>query len=75
LSHVGSVITPWRRVYAKFGMSQSQFARAIKRHRSKVCRALRDEKGLISGRDQQRLFEAARELDIDLTSEDVIPNV
>jgi hypothetical protein len=75
VTEAGSFTTPWRRVYAKFGVSQSQFARIIKRHRSKVCRALSDGKGLISGRDQKVILEAARDLKIDLAPEDVMPNV
>ena len=48
--------TPWQRVYAKFGMSQSDFARALNRHRSKVSRALSDDEGLIGGRDQKLIL-------------------
>lgn len=66
--------TPWQKVFAKFGMaSQSQFARAIGRHRSKISRALRDEKGLISGRDQEHLLTVAAELKIGLKADDLTP--
>lgn len=65
--------TPWRRVYAKFGMSQAQFAKAMGRHRSKVSRALKDEKGLINGNDQERLIEVAKELKVNLSPSDLMP--
>ncbi|WP_339084230.1 hypothetical protein [Hyphomicrobium sp. ghe19] len=65
--------TPWRRVFFKFGMSQSAFARAIDRHRSKVSRDLKDEEGLISGRDQKRLLVVAKELKVVLSSSDLTP--
>lgn len=65
--------TPWRRVFAKFGMSQSDFAAAIGRHRSKVSRALKDEKGLISGSDQERLIAVARKFKVKLAATDLMP--
>lgn len=65
--------TPWQRVYARFGMSQSEFAKAIGRHRSKVSRALRDEKGLINGPDQERIIKVAQELSITLRPDDLLP--
>lgn len=64
--------TPWRRVYAKFGMTQSDFARAIDRHRSKISRVLKDDEGLISGRDQKHLLAVAKKLKIVLTSRDLM---
>lgn len=67
--------TPWQRVYAKFGLSQSDFAKAINRHRSKVSRVLKDDKGLINGRDQLQLIKVAQELNIDLTSDDLTPGM
>ena len=66
-------MTPWRRVYAKFGMSQAEFAKAIKRHRSKVSRALKDEEGLINGTDQVLLIEVSRSLGIPLSPDDLTP--
>jgi predicted DNA-binding protein (UPF0251 family) len=65
--------TPWQRVYAKFGMSQSAFARALKRHRSKVSRALRDSKGLINGKDQELIIMVAKEYGVDLSPDDITP--
>lgn len=66
-------VTPWQRVFAKFGMSPSAFARAINRHRSKVSRALSDPKGLINGRDQELLLETAQSLNIRLSADDMMP--
>lgn len=54
-------------------MSQSEFAKAIGRHRSKVSRALRDEKGLINGPDQERIIKVAQELSITLRPDDLLP--
>lgn len=66
--------TPWQKVHAKFGMSSAALAREIGRHRSKVSRALRDKSGLITGRDQKLLFDAAKRLGVPLTSDDVTPD-
>lgn len=69
-----SIETPWQRVYRKFGVtSQAEFARVIGKHRSKVSRALRDEKGLINGRDQEVLIEAATKQRVALTADDMTP--
>lgn len=65
--------TPWQRVFAKFGLPQNQLAKAIGRHRSKVSRAIKDEYGLISGRDQVALLVAAQEKSVDLTPADLTP--
>lgn len=65
--------TPWQRVYARFGMSQADFARVLGRHRSKVSRVLRDEKGLINGPDQELLIKVAKELNIALSPDDLLP--
>ena len=65
--------TPWRRVFVKFGVPQAQLAKAIGRHRSKVSRALKDDRGLINGRDQEALLGAAEKLRVDLTSADLTP--
>ncbi|MFZ5692473.1 MAG: hypothetical protein ACOY5F_14585 [Pseudomonadota bacterium] len=65
--------TPWQRVYAKFGLSQSEFAVALGRHRSKVSRALKDAKGLISGRDQEAILAAAQERNVAISSDDMMP--
>lgn len=66
--------TPWQRVFAKFGMPQTQLASLIGRHRSKVSRALSDERGLINGRDQEALLDAAKETGVQLTPADLTPN-
>lgn len=65
--------TPWQRVYAKFGMSQSEFARALKRHRAKISRALSDTEGLINGRDQKLILAAAKQHNVRLDAADMMP--
>lgn len=65
--------TPWRRVKSKFGMSGAELARSIGRHRSKISRALKDPKGLISGRDQELIFDAARKRGVEIKPSDVTP--
>lgn len=66
--------TPWQRVFAKFGLPQAQLASKINRHRSKVSRALKDERGLINGRDQEALLDAAKDAGVDLTPADLTPS-
>ena len=66
--------TPWRKVRAKFDMSPSQLARALGRHRSKLSRALRDEKGLINGNDQELIIKVAASLNNPITSDDLTPD-
>lgn len=65
--------TPWRKVYFKFGVSQSELARLIGRHRSKISRAIRDDNGLISGRDQQAIMQAARQMNVSISPDDLTP--
>lgn len=62
--------TPWQKVAAKLAPTPSALAAELKRHRSKVSRALRDERGLINGRDQLMLLLAARRLGVSLTLSD-----
>jgi plasmid maintenance system antidote protein VapI len=66
-------LTPWQRVHQKFGGSQSDFARKIGVHRSKISRALKDELGLIGGTDQMRLKKAAARFSVDLSPADLTP--
>lgn len=73
MTHTSINETPWRIVYSKFGMSRAAFARALNRHRSKVSRVLKDDKGLINGRDQVRIIEVANELNIVITPDDLTP--
>lgn len=65
--------TPWQRVFAKFGMSRADFAKALGRHRSKLSRALKDEKGLINGSDQERIIDVAGRLKVNITADDLMP--
>ena len=65
--------TPWKRAFDCFGISQSEFAGAIGKHRSKVSRALKDDKGFINGSDQELLIKAAAKLNIKLTASDLTP--
>lgn len=66
--------TPWQKVLDKFGMKPAQLAAVIGRHRSKVSRAVRDPKGLISGRDQELILDAARRCGVNVTPDDLTPH-
>jgi len=66
--------TPWQKVHAKFSLSPTALARELGRHRSKVSRAIRDEKGLITGRDQELLLNTAKRLGVNLTPDDLTPD-
>lgn len=65
-------MTPWRHVAAKLGLNASGLAAKMGRHRSKVSRALKDETGLISGRDQLLLQSVADALGVELTADDLV---
>lgn len=65
--------TPWQKVHAKFGLSSARLAHELGRHRSKISRALNDEKGLINGKDQEIILEAAKRLSVVVTSDDLTP--
>lgn len=67
--------TPWQKVHAKFGMSPAQLARVLNRHRSKISRALSDDKGLISGKDQALIIETAAAHGIKISADDLTPEV
>lgn len=74
LAQIEHIETPWQKVHRRFGApSQAEFARILGKHRSKISRALRDEKGLISGRDQELIIAVAAERGVDLTSDDMTP--
>lgn len=73
MSDYPAVRTPWQKVHAKFGLSCSALAREIGRDRSKVSRHIKDDKGLIQGKDQELLIAAARRLNVDLHPEDMVP--
>ena len=45
------------------------------RHRSKMSRALNDQKGLISGRDQELILAAGREHGVQITPDDLTPGL
>lgn len=66
-------MTPWQRVHKKFGTTAAGLAKLLGRHRSKVSRALKDEKGLISGRDQELILDAARRAGVVVTPDDMMP--
>lgn len=66
-------LTPWQKVRAKFGLNPTQLAKVLGRHRSKLSRALRDEKGLINGRDQELILKVASDLQINITPDDLTP--
>lgn len=66
-------MTPWQRVHKKFGTTAAGLAKLLGRHRSKVSRALKDDKGLISGRDQELILDAARKAGVVVTPDDMMP--
>lgn len=66
-------MTPWQKVHAKFGLTAAGLAKLLGRHRSKVSRALRDEKGLISGRDQELIIAAAEKARVEIGADDLTP--
>lgn len=66
-------MTPWQKVHTKFGLSASGLAKILGRHRSKISRALKCEKGLINGRDQELILSAAKDRNVDITSDDLTP--
>lgn len=67
-------ITPWRKVVGKLGLTASDLASRMGRHRSKVSRALKDDAGLISGRDQVLLLAVAKAIDVELSPSDLTPS-
>lgn len=66
-------MTPWQKVHQKFGLTAAGLAKLLGRHRSKVSRALRDEKGLISGRDQELIIAAATRQGVEIGADDLTP--
>jgi plasmid maintenance system antidote protein VapI len=70
---LSAVMTPWQKVAARFGLKPAHLAMALGRHRSKISRALKDEKGLISGRDQELIIKTAETLNVNVTPEDMMP--
>ena len=67
-------LTPWQKVTAKLGISAAALAAKMGRHRSKVSRAIKDDSGLISGRDQVLLMAVAKALDVELSPSDLTPS-
>lgn len=67
--------TPWQKVVDKFGLSPAKLAQELGRDRSKITRHINSEKGLISGRDQELLIAVAKALEVELTPEDLTPEV
>lgn len=66
--------TPWQKVHAKFGVNSACLARMLRRHRSKISRALKDDKGLISGRDQELILAVGVEHGVEITPNDLTPS-
>jgi len=66
-------MTPWQRVFSKFGMSQRALGEAIGRDGAKINRAIHDADGLINGRDQKKLLDLAQAVGVDLSPEDLTP--
>lgn len=67
--------TPWQKVFFRMGLSQSELARHLNCHRSKISRAVRDNDGLINGRDQVKLLILADAMGVELLPDDFIPDV
>lgn len=66
--------TPWRKVYKRFGTeTQTEFANLFGWDRSKVSRALADDEGLISGKDQRLLIRVAKARGVKLEATDLLP--
>lgn len=65
--------TPWQRVLLKFPVSHAELARRLGVHRSKISLALHDEKGLINGKDQEKLIAIAKDLNVTLKPADLLP--
>lgn len=68
-----SLMTPWQKVYAKFGLTSAGLAKLLGRHRSKISRAIRDEKGLINSVDMALILDAARRQGVEITPDDLLP--
>lgn len=66
--------TPWQRAFVAIGASQSELARTMGCHRSKISRALKSKQGLINGTDQKRLIAAARKLGKKLPASALVPS-
>lgn len=67
-------VTPWQKVHKKFGMSPAALAKELGRHRSKLSRALSDERGLINGDDQELILATAERLKVNITPDDLVPD-
>lgn len=67
--------TPWRIVFAKFGITQAELAREIGVDRSKISVALKSDEGLINPRDQLKLMKVARKRGVKLKASDLLPVV
>jgi hypothetical protein len=67
--------TPWNIVLRKFGMSQNQLAFELNCDKSKISRARHYGRGLIDQHTQVRLLRLAKQKDVNLTKDDLIPDV
>lgn len=66
--------TPWRRVFAKFGLSQRELGKRLGGDGAKINKALKDDDGFINGKDQAKLLDLANELGVSLTPDDLVPS-
>ncbi len=66
--------TPWRRVFAKFGLSQRELGKRLGGDGAKINKALKDDDGFINGKDQAKLLDLANELGVDLLPGDMVPS-
>lgn len=68
-------LTPWQKLYSQLGTkNQSEFARMFGWDRSKVCRALKAEPGLIDGTDQATILRVCKERGIKIDPRWLLPN-
>jgi hypothetical protein len=66
--------TPWQRVLSRFECeTQKDFAQLFGCDAAKISRAVNDARGLINGRDQERLLKLAQQRGIALTASDLLP--
>lgn len=67
--------TPWNIVLRKFGLSQNRMAFELNVDKSKISRSRRYGRGLIDPYTQVRLLRLAKQKGVDLTKDDLIPDV
>lgn len=67
--------TPWNIVLRKFGYSQNQMAAALNCDKSKISKARHHQRGLIDQYTQVRILRLAKQQGVNVTKDDLIPDV